>query len=175
MKNALILSICLALAGPVYAQTVGETSGVNAALDIAPKTGDFISDAAASEMFELAASKLAAERATGDVQNFAKEMVADHTKTTDELKGLAKSAKVSLPITMTGSGQSMLTKLKDLQGQEFNKEYINDQVSAHQDAVSMFERYGKSGENEQLKNWANQTLPTLRHHLEMAQNISGKL
>ena len=175
MRNALILCICLVLAGPVYAQTVGETSGVNAALGVAPRTGDFISDAAASEMFELAASKLAAEHASGDVQTFAKEMVSDHTKTTDELNGLAKSAKVSLPITMTGSGQSMLTKLKGLQGQEFAKQYMDDQVSAHKDAVSMFERYGKSGDNEQLKNWANQTLPTLRHHLEMAQNIYGKL
>jgi putative membrane protein len=45
------------------------------------------------------------------------------------------------------------------------------QVSAHKDAVSLFERYSKSGDNPKLKDWAGKTLPTLRHHLEMAQAL----
>jgi putative membrane protein len=48
---------------------------------------------------------------------------------------------------------------------------MDDQVSAHKDAVSLFERYGKGGDNDQLKSWATQTLPTLQHHLDMAQTI----
>jgi putative membrane protein len=46
------------------------------------------------------------------------------------------------------------------------------QVSAHKDAVSLFERYAKSGENPKLKDWAGKTLPALQHHLEMAQNLN---
>ncbi len=42
----------------------------------------------------------------------------------------------------------------------------------HKAAVSLFERYGKGGENEQLKDWANRTLPTLQHHLGMAQQLN---
>jgi len=45
------------------------------------------------------------------------------------------------------------------------------QVSAHKDAVSLFERYAKGGENAKLKNWAGTTLPHLQHHLEMAQTL----
>jgi putative membrane protein len=37
-------------------------------------------------------------------------------------------------------------------------------VSARKDAVSLFERYSKSGHNPKLKEWAGKTLPTLRHH-----------
>jgi putative membrane protein len=37
------------------------------------------------------------------------------------------------------------------------------QVSAHKDAVSLFERYAKGGENAEPKDWAGKTLP--------AQNI----
>ena len=48
---------------------------------------------------------------------------------------------------------------------------MDDQVSAHKTAVSLSERYGKGGDNTKLKEWANQTLPTLQHHLEMAQGI----
>jgi putative membrane protein len=45
------------------------------------------------------------------------------------------------------------------------------QVSAHKDAVDLFERYAKGGDNAALKAWADKTLPALRHHLEMAQNL----
>jgi len=175
MRSALLLGLCLMLASSAQAQPVGETSGFNATLGIAPKTGDFVSEAAASDMFELQASKLAAERTTGDVQAFANQMLTDHTKTTSELNGLAKDAKISLPLTMTGAGQSMLTTLNGLQGQEFAKDYMDDQVSAHKKAVSLFERYAKSGDNAPLKEWASRTLPTLQHHLDMAEKIYGKM
>jgi putative membrane protein len=46
-------------------------------------------------------------------------------------------------------------------------------VSGHKDAVSLFERYSKNGDNPKLKDWAGKTLPALRHHLEMAQNLSA--
>jgi Domain of unknown function (DUF4142) len=36
-------------------------------------------------------------------------------------------------------------------------------------ARALFERYGKGGDNAQLQNGAKQTLPTLQHHLDMAQ------
>ena len=45
------------------------------------------------------------------------------------------------------------------------------QVSAHKDAVSLFERYAKGGENSKLKGWAGKTLPALQHHLDMAQTM----
>jgi putative membrane protein len=45
------------------------------------------------------------------------------------------------------------------------------QVSAHKDAVSLFERYAKGGDNAALKDWAGKMLPALQHHLEMAQNL----
>jgi len=46
------------------------------------------------------------------------------------------------------------------------------QEDAHEDAVSLFERYSKGGDNADLKNWAGKTLPALKHHLEMAKALS---
>jgi putative membrane protein len=46
------------------------------------------------------------------------------------------------------------------------------QVSAHKDAVSLFERYAKGGENADLKAFAAKTLPHLREHLKMAQDLN---
>jgi hypothetical protein len=48
------------LAGaPVLAQSVGEKTGINSALEISPTTADFVKEAATSDMFEIEAAKVA--------------------------------------------------------------------------------------------------------------------
>ena len=100
-------------------------------------------------------------------------MVTDHTKTSTELKGLVSSGKVKaeLPAALDSSHQSKLDKLKAANGADFAKDYADMQVDAHKDAVGLFERYAKGGDNADLKTWAGQTLPALKHHLEMAQGL----
>ena len=83
----------------------------------------------------------------------------------------AKADNISVPSAMDSSHQKMLDKLTSLNGDDFRKQYFSDQVSAHKDAVSLFERYGKGGDNAKLKDWASTTLPALQHHLDMAQNL----
>jgi putative membrane protein len=52
----------LLLAGPVLAQSVGEKTGVNSTLGIAPSTADFVKEVAISDMFEIDSSKLAQDK-----------------------------------------------------------------------------------------------------------------
>jgi putative membrane protein len=174
-----VFAACLIAAGvlvaPAYAQSVGEKTGVNSALGITPSTPDFVREAATSDMFEIQSSQLA-EQKSDDAQtkSFAQKMVTDHTKTSSELKSMVQGGKikgVDLPTDMSSSQKSMLDKLKGLNGKDFTKQYHSDQVSAHKDAVSLFERYGKSGDNPDLKTWANKTLPDLQGHLKMAQDL----
>jgi putative membrane protein len=166
----------LLLAGPVTAQSVGEKTGINSALDIAPTTADFVKEVAISDMFEIAASKIAQDKGNAPEKTFAAQMITDHTKTSTELKGLVTSGKVKveLPTGLDSSHQSKLDKLKDKSGRDFSSDFDSEQVSAHKDAVSLFERYAKGGDSADLKDWAGKTLPTLRHHLEMAESLKKK-
>jgi putative membrane protein len=77
------------------------------------------------------------------VKKFADPMVTDHTKTSNESKNKVQEESVSLPIGISSAQQRMLDKLRGLNGADFSKQYVEDQVSAHKDAVSLFERYGK--------------------------------
>lgn len=70
------------------------------------------------------------------------------------------------------SAHSKLDKLKGESGKDFSSDFDSMQVSEHKDAVSLFERYAKGGENPDLKSWAGKTLPALKHHLEMAPDLS---
>ena len=163
------------LATPAMAQSVGEKTGVNSTLGISPTTADFVKEAAISDMFEIQSSQLAQERGNAPEKTFAATMIKDHTKTSDDLKSMVSSGdvKAELPTALDSSKQSEIDKLKSLKGADFSSRYDDDQVSGHKDAVSLFERYSKSGENPKLKDWAGKTLPTLRHHLEMAQDLKA--
>lgn len=144
----------------------------------APITDDFVKSVAISDMFKIQSGQLAAEKAqNGDVKSFGQEMVDDHSKTSDELKELIKDEeiKVGLPAKLDDEHQAKFDKLKGLSGNQFDKTYVQMQVKAHEKAVSLFEAYATAGENDDLKDWAKDTLPTLKEHLEEAQDLNGKV
>ena len=173
MRRTMIATACLLMAAPVLAQSVGEKTGINSALGVSPSTEDFVKEVAISDMFEIEASKLAQQRGNAAEKKFASQMVTDHTKISTELKGLVSGGKVKaeLPTALDSSHQGKLDKLKAASGEDFSSDFNSMQVSAHKDAVSLFERYTKGGDNADLKDWAGKTLPALKHHLEMAQDL----
>src|ERR1700709_2335047 len=90
MKKA-ILAVAIAVtltSSAALAQSVGEKTGVNSALGIAPKTEDFVKEAAMSDMLEIESSKIAQQKGNAEEKKFAEQMITDHTKTTAELKGM---------------------------------------------------------------------------------------
>jgi putative membrane protein len=175
MKYQLILATAATvfmISTSAFAQSVGEKTGVNSTLGISPTTADFVKEAAMSDMTEIAASKIAQERGNADEKTFAGQMITDHTKTSEELKSIAPGdAKTVLPEALDSSSQGKIDKLKNAKPDDFSSDFDAMQVSAHKDAVSLFERYAKGGDDPKLKDWAGKTLPALQHHLEMAQRL----
>ncbi|QPF83816.1 DUF4142 domain-containing protein [Bradyrhizobium genosp. L] len=170
----IILATAMAcvLAGPTMAQSAGEKTGVNSVLGVAPKTEDFIKEAATSDMLEIEAAKIAQQKGNATEKKFADQMITDHTKTSTELKQLVSGdMKSALPTALDDSSEKKLDKLRNTKPEDFAAEYDPMQVSAHKDAVSLFERYAKGGDDAKLKDWAGKTLPALQHHLSMAQDM----
>jgi len=79
--------------------------------------------------------------------------------------------KIEVPTAMDPAHQEKLDKLKGLQGGDFDKEYDSIQQSAHKDAVDLFSRYGRSGDNKDVKAFASKHLPHLQQHLKMANDL----
>jgi putative membrane protein len=184
MRKIALAALCLLLTSPALAESndktvgeraksVGETTGVNSLIGVAPTTEDFVKEVAISDMFETQSSKLAEEKSDAKTKTFAQKMVADHTKTSEELKGLVTGGKVKaeLPTALDSTHQSKLDTLKGLNGEDFTKQYQSDQVSAHKTAVDLFKRYADGGDNADLKAWAAKTRPHLEEHLKLAQDL----
>lgn len=173
MKKILLASALILVAPVAFAQSAMESTGVNSALGVAPKTEDFILQASASDVFEIESSKLALQKGDEPVKAFAQQMITEHEKTTAELKALLTSSKVqgSPVASLTEDHKEVVDELAKLNGAEFNEEYIDDQVEAHENAVDLFKRYAEEGEIPNLKSWAAKTLPALEHHYKMAQDL----
>lgn len=176
MKHMMVVAaIVLSVAGSARAETLAEKTGINSVLGVSPSTRDFVREAAISNMFEIQAAGIAkSKNSDGPVNQFANKMIEDHTKAGLELKSLVADESVNQPIptALDQSHQKMLDQLKGAVGRDFNKMYIKGQISAHKDAVDLFERYSKGGENGKLKEWAGDTLPALQEHLQMAEALN---
>ncbi|WP_050420892.1 DUF4142 domain-containing protein [Bradyrhizobium tropiciagri] len=171
-RTILVIAIACGVISPALAQSVGEKTGVNSVLGVAPKTEDFVKEAATSDMLEIEAAKIAQQKGNAAEKKFADQMVTDHTKTSTELKEMVTGEmKAALPNGLDESSQKKLDVLRNTKVDDFASEYDPMQVSAHKDAVSVFERYAKGGEDPKLKDWADKTLLALMHHLAMAQDL----
>jgi putative membrane protein len=133
---------------------------------------EFVAKVAKAGTQEVEAGKLAAKQASNaTVKAFANRMVTDHQKAGDELMAIAKKHNMSWP-TMAATEadkKAAIEKLMALQGSAFDTAYIDSQVTAHKDAVALFEAESKDGKNTDLKAFAAKTLPTLRDHLKEAE------
>jgi len=171
---ATLAAAALLFSSAALAQSAGEKTGVNSALGISPTTADFVKEAAMSDIMEIGSSKIAQMKGNAEEKKFAGQMIADHTKTSTELKAMVSSGdvKAEIPSALDDASVKKLDKLRDAKPEDFAGQYDPMQVSAHKDAVSLFERYAKGGENAKLKDWAGKTLPALQHHLQMAEDMN---
>ena len=70
--------------------------------------------AAGRDMTEIDAAKIAQQKGNADEKKFAEMMVADHTKTSTELKSMVPdNMKVAIPTVLDDASQKKIAKLRD--------------------------------------------------------------
>ncbi len=151
-------------------------SSIRARADDAKPVSDeeFVKKASAAGIAEVDFGKLALQQASSDnVKKFAQHMVDDHSKANAELLKTADKDRIAPAEKMDAKDQATLTKLAGLKGAEFDREYVASQLAAHKEAVALFQAESKHGKNNDLKEFATKTLPTLEHHLDMVKKLSG--
>jgi putative membrane protein len=136
----------------------------------------FVTKAAQGGLAEVELGQMAEQKASNDaVKNFAKRMVADHTKSNNELKSQVQQMGVSLPTTIDAKAQSEKDRLSKLSGSEFDKQYIQHEIQDHRQDISEFQKQANSGGDETLRSFASKTLPTLQEHLQLAEQANSQL
>ena len=165
MKAIIGLSaaVLLALAGSAAAAGKGGDS-------------DFVTKAAQGGMEEVELGQLASSNAaSADVKQFGQRMVTDHGKANDELKSIAQKSGETVPSGLSKKQEADKARLSKLNGAEFDKAYMKMMVSDHREDVAEFEKEAKSGKDADVKAFAAKTLPTLKEHLTMAEDVEKRV
>ena len=136
----------------------------------------FAREAAEGGIAEVKFGQLAEEKGSSqEVKDFGKRMVTDHTKANDQLKTDAAKEKFTLPTDMSKRDQMAYDRLSKLSGSAFDRAYARDMVRDHRADVGEFLNESKNGKQEWTKDFASQTLPTLREHLKQAEEMLHKV
>ncbi len=134
---------------------------------------DFVDKAAIGGMFEVDSSKIALQNAQDKtVKDFAQKMIDDHGAANSKLETIAGAQKLKVPTELDAKQKGDLDTLKNSKD-PVDASYVEMQRGAHSDAVKLFESYAKDGDNEQLKAFAEETVPTLKMHQEMIEKIAS--
>jgi len=154
-----------------------EPTDKNAKADKTPFSDEqFVILAGAGGMYEVALGKEAKSNAASeDVKKFGDRMVTDHTKAGQDLAAAAKAANIGFPLKIFSDQQATLNQLAQIRGSDFDRLYMKKMVADHKEDVALFERASKEAKNDKIKSYASKTLPTLKEHLKMAQQINAKV
>lgn len=149
------------------------TGNAKAAATLDREDRDFLEKAAHAGHTEVEGSKLALTKATSpEVKQFAQQMVDDHTKAGEALKRLAESKGVKVPTEPAMAQKAKLKVLSARSGDGFDRDYAEEVgVKAHADTVKLFQKAAQGAKDADVKAFAQKTLPTLQHHLQMAQSL----
>jgi len=166
--------------GLVAALAVAAIAGASTAIaqtPIPPSAKDFAMTAAQSDQYEISAAQDAlAQSQNPQVRAFAREMIQDHTRLSEGLRQAATaSGRKPPPPAMSSDQAAMLSALQSLRGADFDKAYARQQILAHQAALDVEHSFADGGTDPNLRRAAQSSLPTIQHHLDMAQQLKAAL
>ena len=142
---------------------------------VGPADQRFMMNAAQSGMMEVELAKHVQEKAeSAEVKELAKKIHDDHSKANDELKKIAEARGVTLPSEMGPKHKADLDKMMARSGAALDKEYPKEVIKHHKKGISEFERASNNLVDTALRDFAKNTLPALREHLQAAQTVSGQ-
>lgn len=131
---------------------------------------EFIQEASAKNLAEIETAKVALESASSqEVKEYAQHIIQDHKKANQKLKEIAqkKNIDVSDDPALMDQAKKLVLEQRD---ESFDEAYANNQVAAHKQTIDLFQRAATSNDPD-IKDYANQTLPKLKQHLDKAQEL----
>lgn len=130
----------------------------------------FVKHAVSGGLLEVKLGQIAMDQAANPaVKQFGQHMVQDHMRANQQLMNVLAASGIQAPKKIGQKDQECLDKLAKLRGGEFDKEYMKGMVKDHEKTIKLFQQEAEDGQNAQLKAFAQQTLPVLKAHLQMAR------
>jgi putative membrane protein len=170
------------LSGTLAAGLLALTASFSFAQSEAPNDAQIAAIVVAANTVDINGGKVAESKAKDkDVKAFAKQMVTDHTGLNKAASALAKKLKLkpeesATSKSMKDDGAATLKTLKGMKGAEFDKAYIDNEVTFHQTVLDAIDKtLVPNAKNAELKALLEKARPTIDDHLQHAKKIQASL
>ncbi len=141
---------------------------------VSPSDAVFVSDLAASNAAEIELARLAYVRAQSpEVRAFARQLLIDHRDMVIRLDNFALERGHIIAWQIEPDEVATIDRLGAIDSASFDSAYMAEMVTAHETAVERLETQAAGG--RETASLANDFLPAVRHHLEMARDLDARL
>lgn len=134
-------------------------------------TGDrFIKEAIQGNLEEVKIGQLAQEKGSSrEVKDFGAALAKDHQAANENATQAAQEMNVTPPNKPGPKQQAVYQKLSALSGEQFDHQFIKSMVKDHKEDIAKYQQEAKR--SGPAADYAKQTLPKLREHLKMAEDL----
>lgn len=147
-----------------------------------PNDAQIAATVVAANNFDIDMGKLAKSKSKNkEVKEFAQRMITDHTGVNKQATALVKKLKVTPEESDTSrslkkDGVATLQRLKRLKDDEFDKAYVDHEVSFHQAVLDLIDKtLLPNAKNEELKALVEKVRPAIDAHMQHAKKIQTSL
>ena len=129
---------------------------------------------------EIAAGEIAQAKATSaDVKTYAREMVTAHRamdRKGANVTGATGASNAAIRDSVVNANQAMASQLQSANsGAEFDRTYIDSQVTGHQNTLSFLQAAQSQAQNAELKQTITAAIPDVQKHLDRAKALQSKV
>jgi len=178
----IVLKTFAVILASIAAAAISTANAEDKAPASAPTDAQIAKIVVVADTVDVDYGKLAVEKTSNqEVREFAKTMVRDHSAVNDKAIALAKKLGVTPEASDTSksvksNGKKELAKLKTLTGAEFDKAYVDNEVSYHEAVVGLLDKtLIPNTRNAELKSLLESGRPIFAAHLEHAKMLQASL
>lgn len=133
----------------------------------------FIKEAAADNQFEIQLGQFVSQQSQNDqVKQLAQQMVQDHQQAQQQLQQIAEKSNMQLATQLEPWQQEKLQAMQRHRGEMLDRNFAFGEVGAHRTDILKYQYEAEHAQNDQLKQYAQQTIPALEKHLRLAEQAS---
>lgn len=156
-------------------EPVGQTSAATMGSNL---VSAYVPNAAMGDMYEIQAADIALERSkNAQVKELAQMIKTDHTGASTALKAAATKAApdIAVPAELDQRRKGLIDNLRSASAADFDKTYIDQQVAAHEEAVTLHRGFSDKTDAPALAEHARTVLPKIEAHLQRAKQLQANL
>ena len=142
--------------------------------DIMKIDNRFFKNITEATLTEDQSSQLAlAQSQNPSLKKYAQQMIDDHMAGNSRVMEVAAQKQVVVPKDLDPDHQKMIDDLKTKTGTDFDKAYIDLQVSAHQQLIDAATDEQSNGSDPDVRKLASHVQDAANKHLRMAMDLQG--